>query len=142
MRRAKQLISDAWTALNALLQGNSNITSLLGKYLLPNGTPGTIPLIKGGILAEKETDLPAIVFEGEPSSKLNFLGNFSFLINVYTATAREGFILSSTIMDEFNQCQTPIDGYFTQTTCNILTQVTDPTSKEVNTPVEIRLINM
>ena len=130
-------ISDPYTALKYMLQNNSTLTALLGKF---EGT--SIPLIEGGVLPEQETDLPAIVFEGEPSSKLNFLGNFNFLLNVYTSTAREGWLIANTIIDEFNQCQTPIDGYFTQTTCNILTSVIDPTSKEVNTPVEFRLINM
>lgn len=131
------MISDAWTALNAILQGNSTLTALLGTY-----QGGSNPLIKGGVLAETETDLPALVFEGEPSAKLNFLGDFNFLINVYSETAREGWIVANTIMEEFNQCQTPIDGYFAQTTCSVLTQVVDPTSKEVNTPVSFRLINM
>lgn len=137
------MISDPYTALNALLQNNSNLTSLLGRYLLPNGNPGTIPLIKGGELAEKETDLPAITFSIEPSFvQKKALGDYNFLINVYAEDARESFLVASTIIEEFNECQTPIDGYFTQTTCNILTQVIDPTSKEVNTPVEFRLVNI
>jgi len=102
----------------------------------------SIPLIKGGILAESETDLPAVTFDVEPSTKKNFLGNDFFLINVYAATARDSYLVAKTIIDEFNQCQNVISGYNAYTTCSILTQVTDPTSKEVNTPVEFRLVNM
>jgi len=132
------LINDPYTALTALLHGNSTLTALLGTY-----QGGSIPLIKGGILAESETDLPAIAFDLEPSVIQNYtLGDYHFLINVYAATGRDSFLVANTLMEEFNGCQTPINGYFTQTTCSILTQVTDPTSKEVNTPVEFRLINI
>ena len=131
------MIGDAWTALNGLLLGNTTLTALLGTY---NGT--SIPLIIGGVLPETEAGLPALVFEGEPSSKEFFLGNYTFLINVYAATARESWLVANTIIEEFNQCQNPINGYFTQTTCSILTQVVDPTNKEANTPVSFRLVNM
>jgi len=130
-------ISDSYTALNALLQGNSTLTALLGTY-----TGTSIPLIKGGILAESEGNLPAIAFDVEPSLKTHFMNDDNFLINVYAATARESYLVAKTIIDQFNEAQTPVDGYFTNTTCNILTQVTDPTSKEVNTPVSFRLVNM
>ena len=131
------MISDPYTAMTALLFGNTTLTALLGTF---QGTP--IPLIVGGILAETETDLPAIAFEIDPSVKVNFLGDYNFLLNVYGATLRDAFLVSQTIIDEFNQCQTAISGYFTQTTCSILTSVTDPASKEVNVPVVFRLINM
>ena len=131
------MISDSYTALNALLASNSTLTALLGVY---GGT--SIPLIKGGILAEVETDLPAIVFEVEPSTKTNFLANDFFLINVYAQTSRESYLVAKTIIDEFNQCQNVTNGYNAYTTCSVLTQVTDPTSKQVNTPVEFRLVNM
>jgi len=131
------LISDSYTALNALLQGNSTLTALLGKY-----TGTSIPLIKGGILAEQEGNLPGIAFEVEPSTKEHFLGNDFFLINVYAATSRESYLVAKTLIDQFNECQNVIVGYNAYTTCNILTQVTDPTSKEVNTPISFRLVNM
>jgi hypothetical protein len=124
--------------MKGLLLGNSTLTALLGKF-----TNGTTPLIEGGELAEVETDLPAIVFLVEPSNKQKqTLGDYNFLLNVYGATARESFIVANTIIEEFNGCQNPINGYFTQTTCSILTQVVDPSSKEVNTPVTFRIINI
>jgi hypothetical protein len=123
--------------MKALLFGNSTLTALLGKF-----TNGVTPLIEGGVLPEVETDLPAVVFEIEPSPKTNFLGDYNFLLNVYGANLREAFLVAQTIIDEFNQCQTVVNGYFTQTTCSILTSVVDPTSKEVNVPVSFRLINM
>ncbi len=131
------MINNAYVALNALLAGNTTLTALLGTY---KGT--STPLIKGGAIAESETDLPAIEFEVEPSTKQHFLGDYNFLLNIYTKTAVEGFIIGQTILDQFNESQTPIDGYFTNTTCNILTQVVDPTSKQVNTPMSFRIVNM
>jgi len=113
------------------------LTALLGVY---QGT--VIPLIKGGILPETETGLPALTFDVEPSTKTNFLSDNNFLINVYAETARESYLVAKTIIDQFNQCQNVVSGYNAYTTCSILTQVTDPTSKEVNTPVEFRLVNM
>lgn len=132
------MISDPYTALTALLMSNSTLTALLSTF---KGT--AIPLIQGGELEEQETGLPAITFTVEPSSIQNYtVGDYNFLINVYAEDARESFIVANTLIDEFNGCQGPVDGYFTQTTCNILTQVVDPTSKEVNTPIAFRLVNI
>jgi hypothetical protein len=130
-------ITEPYTALKALLFGNSTLTALLGKF-----TNGTTPLIEGGILPEVEDDLPAIVFEIDPSVKTNFLGDYNFLLNVYGATLRDATLVALTLIDEFNGCQTVVNGYFTQTTCSILTSVVDPSGKEVNVPVVFRLINM
>lgn len=132
------MITDPYTALTALLFSNTTLTAMLGTT-----KTGGIPLIVGGELAEIETSLPAIVFLVEPSSKQKqTLGSYTYLINVYGKNARESFLVANTLIEEFNGCQTPIDGYFTQTTCSILTQVVDPSSKEVNTPVEFRLVNI
>ena len=123
--------------MKALLSGNSTLTALLGTF-----QGGVIPLIEGGVLAEQEIDLPAIVFVPEPATKEAFLGDYRFLVNIYAETSRESYLVANTLVDQFNEKQNPINGYFTQTTCNILTQVANPTAKEVNTPVEFRLINM
>jgi hypothetical protein len=130
-------ISDPYTALKALLFGNSTLTALLGTF-----QSTSIPLIEGGILPEVEDDLPAIVFEIDPTKKVNFLGDYNFLLNVYGATLRDATLVALTLIDEFNGCQTVVNGYFTQTTCSILTSVADPSGKEVNVPVVFRLINM
>lgn len=135
-------ISDPYTALNAILQGNTNITSLLGKYLLPDGTPGTIPLIKGGVLAETETDLPCITFYTNSLNTDRKIEDASFTINCYADTERNSFLLARTIVSELNGGQSFANGYPITTTCNIVATIPDPTANEVNTAVEMRLYNI
>ena len=136
-------ITDSYTAVTALLNSNATLTALLGKYMLIDGvTPGTIPLIKGGVLAEQETDLPKIIFTSSGSEKTNFLSDDTFTLNCVAATQRESYLIAKTVRDEFHQKQTPIHGYFTQTLCRIIGSIPDPTESEVNTPVEFGLINM
>jgi hypothetical protein len=131
------LSNDPYTALNALLQNNSNITSLLGTY-----QGGSIPLIKGGVLAETETDLPAITFYSSSLDK-NFNQRESvFTLNCYANTERNSFLLASTIIDEYQSWFGVSNGYNMMTQARILSVIPDPTANEVNTAVEIRLINI
>lgn len=131
------MTNDPYTALNLILQSNSNITSLLGKY---QGTD--IPLIKGGILAETETGLPAIVFNND-----NFIPKFNiedsvFTVNCYATTERDSFLLAKTVTKELQANQTTANGYPVTTSARILAVIPDPASKEVNTAVEVRLFNI
>jgi len=131
------LISNSFDALAHLFHNNSNVTSLLGKF---QGT--SIPLVVGGEMAETETDLPAIIYYPENGNPTLYLRDQRFLVNCYAATTREAFILSQTLIDEFNDTQYIADGYPIKINCNSLITVIDPQSKEVNTPVEFRVVNI
>lgn len=135
-------IDNPYVAITALLMGNSNITDIVGKFLLENGEKGTIPLIKGGELAEKETDLPAIVFKAEIVIEQEYMTDNNFLLNCYGATELEAYVLAYEVIKQFNEVQTVINGYNCYTTCNIITSVVDPSSKQANVPIEFRLVNM
>ena len=142
MRRKKQLINDPYTALNYILANNTAITSLLGKYLLPNGNPGTIPLIKGGVLAKKETDYPRIIFYSDPLNTNRKIEDATFLLNCMAKSSRDSYLLARTIVQELNGGQEYAGGYPCTVTCIQLGQNPDPTQLAVNTVVEIRLYNI
>ncbi len=141
-RREQQLITDSYTAMYALLQDNTTITAMLGKFLLPNGSAGTIPLIKGGVLAEKETDLPAITFRVDTNQRTHFLDDQYFIVNCFASNEQDSYILAKTIVDEYNECSNVSDGYNSRTTCRIIGDVPDPTANEINTPIEFRIVNI
>ena len=131
------MINDPYTALNAILQGSTAITDLLGHY---QGT--TIPLIKGGVLPETETDLPCLTFYNNAMDSEGKIEDTTFTINCYADTERNSFLLARTIVSEFNGGQSYSNGYPITTTCRITAQIPDPTANEVNTAVEIRLYNI
>lgn len=131
------MIIDPYTALNGILQSNTALTSMLGHYA---GT--TIPLIKGGILAETETALPAITFYANAGETEQVVSNYFFTINCYATNERDSYLLALKIIEEFNECDSGFNGYFARTTCNIITSIPDPQRKEVNTPVSFRIVNI
>ena len=131
------MIDDPFTKLNQILQDTPAITELLGTY-----QGSTIPLIKGGILAETETDLPAITFYNN-NHESYFTDNDSvFTINCYAATSRESFRLAKTVVDSLKGLQDSTGGYSVTLTPRILTSIPSPTDREVNTAVEVRLFNI
>lgn len=130
-------ISDPYTALKYLLQTNTAISSMLGKY---QGT--TIPLIAGGSLAETETALPCIVYYNNNQTKNFNVRDTIFTVNCYAETERESFLLASKIVDEYQSWQGLANGYNVMTTARILAVIPNPTDKEVNTAVEMRLTNI
>lgn len=131
------MINDPYTKLNQILASNTTITSLLGKY---QGT--TIPLIKGGNLAEEETDLPAITFyNNNYDSDFNNNDTF-FTVNCYAKEERDSFLLAKTVVDQLKGLQDCNDGYPVTCTARIIAGIPDPINKEVNTAVEVRLFNI
>lgn len=131
------MINDPYTKINQILQSIPAITSLLGKY---QGT--TIPLIKGGVLPETETDLPAITFyNNSHDSEFNNNDTF-FTVNCYAKTERESFLLAKTVVDQLKGLQHCDDGYPVTLYPRIITAIPDPINKEVNTAVEVRLYNI
>lgn len=131
------MINDPYTALNAILQSNATITSLLGVY---QGT--TIPLIKGGILAETETDLPCITYYNNNNDIEGGRESSIFTVNCYAETERESYLLARTVLNELVNNQETHGAYSATITGNILTSIPDPTANEVNTAVEIRLFRI
>ncbi len=132
--------------MNRLLTDNVNITTLLGKYLLPDGTPGTIPLIKGGILAESETDLPCITYNAEQGDKNKANKNQRFLLNVYAGNTinmldaeLNSYTVAATIQDQLDGFHGFAGNVPVSVTASILGAVPDPAANQVNTPVEVRL---
>lgn len=136
-------ISDPYTALKYILQNNTEITSLLGKYIDPTtGTKTTIPLIYGGVLDATQTDLPCIGYYNNNMDTNRSIEDSTFTLNCYAGTDRASFLLAKTIVNQLNGGQSFANGYSVTTTCKILGSVPDPQSKEVNTVVEIRLFNL
>ena len=131
------MINDPYTALNYILQSNTAITSLLGKY-----TGTTIPLIKGGVLAETETALPCIVFYNDNHDEDFNLSDSNFTVNCYAKTERDSFLLARTVVKELKGSQNTALGYPVTITARILATIPNPIAKEVNTAVEIRLFNI
>jgi len=136
------LINDPYTAVNYILANNTAITSLLGKYLLPNKTPGTIPLIKGGTLAETETDFPRILFINDPMDSSGNKEESIFLLSCLAESSRDSFLLARTVVKELNGSQEYADGYSSTVVCKLLGQNPDPSQLQVNTIVEMRLFNI
>lgn len=131
------MINDPYTFLNAVLQSKTAITSLLGHY---QGT--NIPLIKGGVLPEVETDLPCITFYTNSSDQMDNTDYTSFTVNCYAETERDSFLLARTVLKELQQHQETFGSYSATITGNILTSIPDPNANEVNTAVEIRLFKI
>jgi hypothetical protein len=131
------LINDPYTALKAILQSNTTITDLLDNYA---GT--SIPLIAYGTLGEVEQGLSALVIYPNTSDPEYFLNDDVFTCDCFAAKTYDSFQLAKTIVKELNQCDSGINGYQARTTARILTSIPDPSAKETNTPVEIRIVNI
>ncbi|MCP4986046.1 MAG: hypothetical protein GY928_08240 [Colwellia sp.] len=131
------MITDSYTAMCAILQDNTNITSLLGTY---KGT--AIPLIKGGVLPESETNMPAITFRVDKGKRTHFLDDQYFIVNCFASNERDSYLLAKAIIDEFNEESVVVDGYNARTTCNTVGEPVNPTANEINTPIEFRIVNI
>ncbi len=131
------MITDSYTAMTALLQDNTTITAMLGTY---KGT--AIPLIKGGVLPESETNMPAITFRVDTNQRTHFLDDQYFIVNCFASNERDSYILAKTIIDEYNECSNVSDGYNSRTSCRIIGNSIDPTANEINTPIEFRIVNI
>lgn len=131
------MITDPYTFLSAILPTKTNITSLLSTF-----KDTSIPLIQGGVLAETETGLPAITFRVDTATRIQSTDTQFFIVNCYGATERDSYIVARAVVDEFNEQQEGIDGFVALTTCSMLSSVGDPTTKEINTPVEFRVLSI
>ena len=125
------------TALNIMLNTKSSITSVLGHRQGP-----TIPLIQYGVLPEVETALPCITFYSNSGDWDQCLRDYRFTINCYAETLFESEALAMQIMEEFNEQDSGVSGFFARTTCSIIGSIPDPTRNEVNTPIDFRIVNI
>ena len=138
-------INNPDTALKYILQTNTAITALLGVY---QGT--TIPLIAGDSLPEVEMGKSALVYYLNSIDPNRNIEDSEFTINCYAQDTSDlikdarskSLKIARTIVKELNGGQSFANGYPITTTCRIQRPVPDPTIKEVNTPVEIRLYNI
>lgn len=136
------MINNSYTALTKMLMDNEALTSQLGVFLSSSGNPTEIPLIKGGILEESQTQLPAVTFRVDTSNYIKTLKDQFFIVTVHAETEQESFNIAQTIINEFNECDSGVEGYQARTTCRIIGNSIDPTSKEVSTPIEFRIVNI
>ena len=120
--------------MKRILFTNTKITDLLGHF--PNST---VPLISCGTLAKSATELPAIVFymeTGIPSrtQELRYMK-----IDCYGEDYDSSNLLAETVLEELNGKDHDIG---VMLHCSILEAQLNPDTKEVNTPIECRLIKI
>jgi len=138
------MITNPAVALAAMLMSNTVITGLVGKM---NG--GTIPFIKHGIISESEGNLPAIGFYLNSGDTTQCLNDYRFTVNCYAGNSPNMFDaseksleLAMAVVNEFNEASSGIDGYNARTTCSIIFSLPDPNGKQVNTPIDFRIVNI
>lgn len=130
-------ISDSYTFLSAILLNNTNITSKVSVF-----KDTSIPLIQGGVLAETETNLPAITFNVDDNTRTYFLDEQFYIIGCHAENQRDCYLLAKTIIDEFNQCDIGFDGFSAKITCRLLGGTPDPQARQITIPVEFRIVNI
>ena len=138
------MITNPAVALTTMLMSNTVITGLVGKM---NG--GTIPFIKHGIISESEGNLPAIGFYLNAGDPDQCLTDFRFTVNCYAGNSpnmydasEKSLDLALAILKEFNGKDKGLDGFFARTTCSIIFSLPDPNGKQVNTPIDFRIVNI
>ncbi len=118
--------------MRRILANNTNITNLLATYK-------TFPIIFNAIIPEDADGMPAICFyreAGIPSitQQLRY-----FKIDCYGKDSEESNLLAETVLEELNGTDQDIG---VMLKCSILSDQPNPNAKEVNTPVECRLIKI
>ncbi|MCP4252007.1 MAG: hypothetical protein GY775_01135 [Candidatus Scalindua sp.] len=125
------------SAVVAIIKSKSNITSLLGFY--PNST---IPIVNSGVLAKQVTGLPAIAINDVEFESLNqVMDNDSYIINCFAKTMAETKKIAKIIIKELDDTNETIDGFSMRFAASGLPTNGDPTAKEINTPVLLRVTN-
>lgn len=129
-------VDNIFSALILVLRNNTNISSQLGFY------PGSvIPIVQAGNLAETVTDLPAITIRTESMDDLNKkVGDESFIINCFAEDEIKSTKLARTIIKELDDTTITVDGYSMRFTAGGLSSNGDPTAREINTPVSMRVV--
>ncbi len=129
-------VDNIFSAVIEVLKTKTNITDLLGFY--PNST---IPIIQAGILAKSVTNLPALTLSYNPEAPRNKMvktGNIT--INCFAIDQIESSKLADIIIDELDDTNETVDGFSIRFTASGLPSNGDPTAKQVNTPVTMRIV--
>jgi hypothetical protein len=129
-------VNNVYSALKKALQENAVISPLLGVY---GGT--SIPLVSCGVLAETETDLPALTMRMEILDELNTTyGDESFIILVSAETEIQATIVARAIINEWGDGAVNVDGFAMSLTSNGLGSVVNPTANSIDIPISMRVI--
>lgn len=131
------MISDPLTKCKQILADNINITSLLSTF---EGT--TIPLIKFGVLDGIEESLPCITIYPNSYDKYYGEEDSIFTVNCYALTLAESMKLGREVVNEVDNTQSADKGYPVTVTARLLGTDPDPTAKQINTVVEMRLFKI
>lgn len=119
-----------------MLRNNAAISSLLANF---KGT--STPLVKVGVLPEVEDALPAITITIDNMLALDpVYSDETFIVNCFAATLIESSILARTIIDELDDSLISVDNYSMWFSSSGLGAVVNPTAKEINTPLTMRVI--
>ncbi len=129
-------VDNIYSALVKVLSQNTVISDQLATY--PNSTD---KIIQPGSLAEQVTGLPALTLRCESMGKLNLVqGDESFVINCFANNEITSTKLARSILNELDDTNTTIDGFSMRFTASGLPSNGDPTAKEINTPVTMRVV--
>jgi len=129
-------VDNVYSALIGALKANTTIETQLGHYA---GT--TTALIKAGVLAETETDRPAITIRLESMEELNpTYGNESFILLVSASSEITSTKIARSIITELDNTLVNIDGFAMWFSCKGLGSNGEPTTNEISTPVTMRVI--
>ncbi|MCP4323908.1 MAG: hypothetical protein GY787_19035 [Alteromonadales bacterium] len=111
---------------------NTAITTLLAEYK-------GFPIIYNSIIPEGAKGLPAISFNQEGGTPSVSQQLRRFKIDCWGRTSEESILLAETVTEELNGKDHDIG---VSAKCTMLDGQPNPNAKEVNTPVECRLIKI
>ncbi len=118
--------------MRRILATNTAITSLLGLYK-------TFPIIFNAIIPEGAINLPAISFNQEAGIPSVAQQLRMFKINCWGEDSEQSILLAETVVEELNGKDHDIG---VSIKCTMLDGQPNPDNKEVNTPIECRLIKI
>ncbi len=129
-------VDNIYSALVKVLAQNTNISSPLATY--PNSA---VKIIQPGVLAEQVTGRPAITLRSESMGRIDYIyGNETFIVNHFAIDEITSGNLARTTMKELDDTNITIDGFSMRFAVNGIGSFVDPTAKEINTPVSIRVV--
>lgn len=129
-------VDNVYSALVKALMTEPSIASQLGVF---NG--GSVPLVKAGVLAESEEDLPAITMRMEILDELNKeYGDESFILLVSAETEIEATKVARSIIKIWGDGAVNVDGFAMSITSSGLGSAVSPTANSIGVPVSMRVI--
>lgn len=128
-------VDNIYSAVLKILQSNTKITGLLAFY-----PSSSIPIINSGVLHESVTALPALTLEYYPDAPFNKVvkaGNIT--INCFAENQIDSSKIADVIINELDDTNETIDGFSIRFKASGLPSTGDPTAKEINSPVSLRV---